>query len=271
MLNLNELEQFVAFSEKGTLLKVSEELNISQPTLTRNMQHVERDFGVPLFIRGKNKLELNETGIEAVRYAKKLLDEEKNSIRMVQQFDKNRRTITVESCAPAPLWVLLPKLSSKFPDNTISSKLHPIDEIISDTECGRCDIGILPFSYDSPDLCSKPYLSESLSVCIPLSHPLASRPKLTFSDLNGFNCLLRDEIGFWTELCRDKMPASKFLIQTDASELDELIRTSTLFCFTTEFGNPSGGLFNNRAIIPVTDREANVTYHLIGKNLECYL
>lgn len=34
------------------------------------MQHVERDFGVPLFIRGKNKLELNETGIEAVRYAK---------------------------------------------------------------------------------------------------------------------------------------------------------------------------------------------------------
>lgn len=159
-------------------LRKADELNISQPTLTRNMQHVERDFGVPLFIRRKNKLELNETGIEAVRYAKKLIDEEKNSIRMVQQFDKNRRTITVESCAPAPLWVLLPKLSSKFPDNTISSKLHLIDE---------------------------------------------------------------------------------------------LIRTSTLFCFTTEFGNPSSVLFNNRAIISVTDREANVTYHLIGKNLECYL
>lgn len=53
MLNLIELEQFVAFSDYGTLSKAAEHLNISQPTITRSMQHVEDAFGVPLFIREK--------------------------------------------------------------------------------------------------------------------------------------------------------------------------------------------------------------------------
>ena len=41
MLNLIELEQFVAFADYGTLSKAAEHLNISQPTITRSMQHVE--------------------------------------------------------------------------------------------------------------------------------------------------------------------------------------------------------------------------------------
>ena len=31
-----------------------------------------------------------------------------------------------------------------------------------------------------------------------------------FSELNGFNFLLKSEIGFWDEMCRIQMPASRF-------------------------------------------------------------
>ena len=41
MLDLNELEQFVTFAKYGTLSKTAEILNISQPTITRTMQHVD--------------------------------------------------------------------------------------------------------------------------------------------------------------------------------------------------------------------------------------
>lgn len=70
MFNFYELEQFVAFSDNKTLTKVSEVLNISQPTLTRSMRHIETEFGVPLFKREKNKLTLNDTGELAVEYAR---------------------------------------------------------------------------------------------------------------------------------------------------------------------------------------------------------
>ena len=56
MLNLEELEQLIAFDEFGTLSKAAEYLHISQPTITRTMQHVEESFGVALFHRGKNRI-----------------------------------------------------------------------------------------------------------------------------------------------------------------------------------------------------------------------
>ena len=73
MLNLLELEQLVAFADWGRLSKAAENLNISQPTITRTMQHLEYSFGVSLFSRSKNHIALNETGWKAVEYARQLL------------------------------------------------------------------------------------------------------------------------------------------------------------------------------------------------------
>ena len=39
MLNLEELEQLLAFKELGTLSKVAEKFLISTPSLSRSMQH----------------------------------------------------------------------------------------------------------------------------------------------------------------------------------------------------------------------------------------
>lgn len=268
MLDLNELEQFVAFAKYGTLSKTAEMLNISQPTITRTMQHVEEAFAVTLFERGKNRIALNQTGEKAVECAQKLLNEAKDTVRKVQTFDKNMHTIRVESCAPAPLWTLLPELTARYHENMITSRLVGMTEIIEDIRNGECDIGILPdklstYEKKSEALLDVTYLREKLSVCIPKEHELAGYSELSMAQLNGFNCLLRDQIGFWTDLCHEKMPASRFLVQTDEFAFEELIRTSTLFCFTTNFATDVNHLLRGRKVIPITDPEADVTYHLI--------
>lgn len=265
MLNLIELEQFVKFSESGTLSEVSKLMNISQPTLTRNMKHVEECFGVSLFTRQKNKLSLNETGKKAVEYAKQLLKDEKNAILMVQDFDRKLRSITVASCAPAPLWILSPKLSAAYPDNTISSSICDSDQIIENVKSGATDIGILPYAYKDDSLHDISFITEHLSVCIPYEHELCKKDHVTSAELNGYNCLLRDQLGFWTDLCKKNMPASRFLIQTDEAEFHELVRSSTLFCFSTNFANYPDDVLVGRKTIPIVDDDANVTYHLIWK------
>ncbi|MCM1336029.1 MAG: LysR family transcriptional regulator, partial [Eubacterium sp.] len=73
MIDIHQLEQFVAFAECGTLSKAAEDLYISQPTLTRAMKKIEDEFRVRLFDHKKNKLTLNENGRLAVEYAKKVL------------------------------------------------------------------------------------------------------------------------------------------------------------------------------------------------------
>ncbi len=263
MLNLDDLEQFVAFYHLGTLSKVAEKFHISQPTITRTMKRVEESFGVSLFVRTSNQIELNGTGEKAVECAAELLKSARNVVAQVNLFDQQLHTLTVESCAPAPLWTLLPALSRKHVNKTISSTLCDVEKIIRDVREQKCTVGILPYAVEMEHIKCEPLMEEHLSICVPVTHALAKYETVTCEMINGFNCLLSDEIGFWSELCKKKMPSSRFLVQTDEFAFRELIRESSLPCFTTDLVEDDESIFVNRISIPITDDEVNVMYHMI--------
>ncbi len=263
MLDLLELEQFSAFADSGTLSKAAENLHISQPTITRTMQHLEDVFGVPLFLRSKNHIALNETGWKAVEYARELLKDAKEAVEGVRAFDRSLHTINVSSCAPAPLWNLLPALSESFPGMTISSAIKNNVSVLDDLRSENCTLAVLPEGLAPEDYCSVPFLKENLSICVPPDHELAGYSELSFAELNGYNFLLGTRLGFWDDMCREKMTASRFLVQTDQFTLQELIRESSLPCFVTDLTAEDKETFGGRIIIPITDREAKVTFHLV--------
>ncbi len=259
MIDLEELRQLVAFAELGTLSRVARESHISTPSITRSMQHLEDAFGVPLFLRSKNRIDLNDTGRVAVEAARKLLQAAESTVHQVREFHARQRTIVIRSCAPAPLWELQRELNTKQPGMTLSSAICQNDEVLSAWQDGSCDLAILPFPLDG----ARPFMQESLFICVPPDHELAKHEQLTFADINGFNFLLRTELGFWDTLCREKMPASRFLVQSDASVFDELVKASALPCFTTDYSRFHG--YPNRVCIPLSDREAHVTFYLASR------
>ena len=264
MIDLEELSQLVAFADSGTLSRVAEEFHISTPSVTRAMQHLEDTFAVPLFIRGKNKIELSETGKKAVEEARKLLRDADRAMQEVREFDARQRTIVISSCAPAPLWELQKRLNLQKPGMRISSSIGQNSEVQSAWQEGACDIAVLPFPADGAKL----LMQENLYVCVPGNHELARNSTLTFADINGFNFLLRTELGFWDALCREKMPASKFLVQPDPEVFEELVRESSLPSFTTDYGEVREGMQGNdpgRVNIPLTDREAHVTFYVLSR------
>lgn len=267
MLDLEKLKQLVAFADIGTLSKVAEEFHISTPSITRSMQSLEEYLGVSLFNRGKNKIELNETGHITVDYARNLLQEEQKMVAHIRAFDERQKTIVVKSCAPAPMWKILKKLALDYAGTTISSSICQNEEILQVLEQDTCDIAILPFSTSTPCWKSTPFMEEHLFVCVPPDHEFAKHTSLHFSDLNGFNFLLRSELGFWDTLCRTKMPASKFLVQNDEAVFTELVNASSLPCFTTDYIQNLENLYPNRINIPITDTEANVTFYLVTKDV----
>jgi len=262
MIDLNDLKQLVAFADLGTLSKVAEEGHISTPSITRSMKNVEESFGVPLFERSKNRIALNATGKVAVDAARKLLAEAEQAVRQVQDYDQQCRTLTVKSCAPAPLWELLPELNASHPGMTIASSICQNEEVLAAWQDKHCDIAILPFPLEDADAVVREFMHERLFVCVPPSHELAQHKSLTFADINGFNFLLRTELGFWDALCRQKMPASRFLVQTDAFTFDELVASSSLPCFTTDYFNEAQRRYPGRVFVPLTDAEASVTFYV---------
>lgn len=271
MLNLHEIEQFVLFAKTGSLTRAAELLHISAPTLSRSMQNVEAAFGVSLFHRTKNRLILNATGEMAVTYCSELLSNVSHTMQKVKDYDASQHTICVKSCAPAPLWKLTPILSSLYPSMTIASSICDLDEMqhaITDT---ACDILILPYQTALlPDACQLQYMQEHLAVCVPKDHALAHKSSVTLQELNGYNFLLRSELGFWDTLCRQNMPASRFLVQTDEYEFNELVAASSLPCFVTDVSLSQNNMPAGRIAVPITDAIVNVTFYIIIKKTDSY-
>ena len=268
MLNLEELEQLVAFDELGTLSKVADKFLISTPSLSRNMQHLEEDFGCTLFDRSANRISLNEPRKRAVEVAKKILNTTQSGIEEVQSFDQSLKTITVVSAAPAPLWELLPQLSQRYPHKQIRHQIMTTEETLSAINLTIVDIAVLPFAYLDKAVETTPYMEEKLYIAVTSEHELAQMKSVQFSDLNGYNFLLMNQIGFWDALVREKMPVSRFLVQSSTLDFDELAKNSTLPRFVTNISLSKSTSEDDRIIIPIADPEAEITYTIVNFNKE---
>lgn len=61
-MNLQKIQYFSAVMEHRTLSAAAQALRVSQPTLTRQMQALEQDFGTPLFVRHGRGVAPTEAG-----------------------------------------------------------------------------------------------------------------------------------------------------------------------------------------------------------------
>ncbi len=267
-MNITELRQFAAMAELGSFSDVARAFYVSTPTITRSMKHIEQYFGVPLFDRGKNKVTLNATGQRAVQKVVRLLEELDAAVADVRAFDLSLRTVSIVSCAPAPLWGLVPRVSRLYPGMTVSSRVANLEQTRAAFDSQAADLAVLPYRPEDEGLLTTRVLSEGLRLCVKRDHPLAARKSVTLADINGFNFLLGSDLGFWNDICRERLTASRFLVQNDDFALSEIIRTSSLPCFTTDVAVAQRyrDLGPDRVNIPITDPEVNVTFYLVGRD-----
>lgn len=260
---LYQLRQLAAFAEYGTLSEAAEKLYLSQPALSRNMRRLEEDIGVPLFIRSKNKLELNENGKLAAELAVKALSEIDNIARQVQALDRSRRTISLGICAPAPVWKISPLLAQFYPSMTIQTEAAAEAELLNGLDSGKYHIAVLHFQPDTEKYASVVCAKENLFFSLPPTHKFADRTSLSFADMDGENMLLMSDVGFWYDMTLRKMPNSRFLMQNDRYTFNELVAASVLPSFSTDLAKEYLAVNTDRIDIPVADPEARVTYYLV--------
>ena len=260
MFELYHLVQLLTVAECGTLSGAAEQLHLSQPSLSRSMQRLESEIGVPLFTRHKNKIQLNENGRLAVEYAGKIMDQAQNMVSGIRDFDRKRHTLFVGCCAPAPLWDIIPALSRLYPDLTISSEIRDSSLLLNGLREGRYQLIILPYPVAEAGIFCTEYGEEHLFFSLPPAHPLSGCRELHLKDLNGETMLLRSRLGFWEGITDEKMPDTRFLVQEDTA-FDELVKASALPSFHSDRAIRREGSPPNRILVPIADKEANVTYY----------
>lgn len=73
-MQLTELETFLAIVETGSLVRASEELNVTQSTVTARLKSLEAELGQPLIVRNKSGASLTGAGEKLRRYAGTISD-----------------------------------------------------------------------------------------------------------------------------------------------------------------------------------------------------
>lgn len=262
MLETNQLSQLITIADTKTLSKAAEILHISQPALTRSIQKLESELNVTLFDRQKNKITLNKTGELAVSHARRILADVEQMTQSIQAFERSLHTISIGSCAPAPIVELLYYLTEKFATMTFSSETVNPDSLVLGLKNNTYQIIITNSPVKDSEICCREFCREQLFLTIPPAHPLAAKKDGIFADeLAGETMLLFKEIGIWESFIKAKMSQTDFIIQDHDDAFNALIRASALPAFATNLTLKRNDRRQNRIIIPFLDDEAKMTFY----------
>ena len=264
MIELEQLRQLVAFAECGTLSRAAEELHISQPSLSRTMQALEEELQAALFTRQKNRIVLNEVGQVAVEQARQVLAAAEELPRRVRLAERSRRSVALGACAPVPIQDLRPLLQELYDSMVVTPELNGSDDALVDgLRQGRYQIVVThePPPQDEELFCF-PYREEHLSLLVPVNHPLARLTVIRAADLAHQNLLLYSEIGFWTQVCREKLPEAHFLFMNEWDAFGELAGLGAFPSFVTDAFAP-GRQIENKIVIPIEDEDFQAVYYFL--------
>ena len=255
------LEQFAAFARCGTLLKASEELHITQPTLSRSMKKLEEELGVSIFHRENSKLSLNETGKVAAEYAEKALQANQDLIDHVLAYDRSLQTVSIGSSSPFPINELMPALQEYLSEKTILTELVDTDELLlTGLKNRRYDLVILHSLPEDKTLYCQRYMDEQIYLTVDENHPFAQKKSISFAEMLGMRILVSGKIGFWMDICKKHLSEEDLLVQRGLDALGDLIEASTLPFFNSDRMIEMGVQIPGRVSVPISDEDAHATY-----------
>ena len=263
MIELYLLENLYAVYEHKTLTLAAEKLHLSQPSMSRSMQKLEGILGVSLFDRQKNRISLNKNGVLAAKYAKKILDSEKEMIESIRAFDLQNQTIPIGSCAPGPLYLLPSHISKLYPDTNVTSCMDTVENLIKGLKNYIFSLIILPKPVEDGKIFSAKFVTEKLNINLILNHFLANHEGISFKEVDGQNFIMYDKVGIWADIVRKNMPNSRFFTQNDLDAVGEIARSSNFSAFSSNISlNFEPSRLENRINIPFSDSDATITFYL---------
>ncbi|HGL6714665.1 TPA: LysR family transcriptional regulator [Burkholderia contaminans] len=169
-MELRQLRYFIAVAEEMNITRAAERLHMTQPPLSRQLQAIEDEIGLPLFERGARPLKLTDAGRVFYAQAKRLVDQADELGPLTRRLAQ------------------LPDVIRAFREAQPDVELSLIEmftlEQLGALKGGRIDVGFGRLRFDDDQLVREALIEEKLIAALPAGHPLAdpARP-LTLADI----------------------------------------------------------------------------------------
>jgi len=195
---LNQLKQLRAFcraAQSGSISKAAERLQLSQPSVSLQIQALEKDLNTLLFERCGPKIRLTPAGELLLEMAEPLVEgvEKLPDTFSARLGSVNAGSLDIAS-GEATLLYILPEIiksfSSSYPQ--VDVKLHNVTGKDGMTLLRADDVDFAVGSMmDVPDdVIYHPIYSFKPALITSLDHPLAKRKKVTLKDISPYGLIL---------------------------------------------------------------------------------
>lgn len=191
-MNLNQLRAFREVMRTGSVSEAARNLRRTQPAISAQIATLERDLDCTLFLRRGGRLKPVPEARYLLEEAEEVLDRLTSTARILRNVrDLEHGTLQIASM-PGPSTVLLPELIGRFVENKDGVKValvsHPSAEVLKLISSQQFDIGLIDLNaggIKTTPLVDSRALRVPCFCAVAAGHPLAKKPVVTASDLDG--------------------------------------------------------------------------------------
>ena len=186
-MELRQLRYFVTVAQELHFGRAAEQLQITQPALSKQIRVLETELEIQLFIRTKRTVKLTQAGEVFLVQAQQLLQQTEKAIKLAKRTalgEVGRLTIGFTVTAT---YTVLPELIGRFrvryPQVEVQMLELCTEAQVAALNKGEIDLGFLHPPIDSRGLELYPILAEEFVAVLPKQHHLLSKQSLYLTDL----------------------------------------------------------------------------------------
>lgn len=195
-MTLVQLKYAVTLEKVKNYAIAATELLIAQPTLSLQIQKLEKSIGISIFDRTTNPISVTNEGKEFLKQARVVLAEsEKLEYMFSQKGDSiagDLRLGIIPTVSSSLLIKILPIVNSKFPDLNLRIFELPTNHIIQKLENNEIDAGILATPLENKKIKEYPLYYEPFRVYIPSNIKIKSK-EMSIEDLQNYEMIVLGE------------------------------------------------------------------------------
>lgn len=187
-MNVKDFEYIVEIARQKSISKAAEHLYVSQPTISKFLQKIERELNTPLFHRMDKQLQLTPTGECVVEKAKSILNLNQQMLDEIENIMAHRhgdiRLGIPNSRGDFIVTSVLPKFQQLYPYVKVLLEPNATTVLMKQLEQGEQDILLVNFSKAHPSFDYNIVGEDEMVLVVPAQSPLIGlaecRPEYRF-------------------------------------------------------------------------------------------
>lgn len=192
-MNFNQLRAFHAVASAGGVTRGARRLGISQPAVTVQVRALEQRYGIELFRRIGQRVELTAFG-HALWQGTRRVFAELDVLEELLTSAGELRSGRLEIGADGPFSVmdLVARFIGRYPGVGVAVRIGNAARVLADLREGRSDLAVLNLIEPVLELHGQPLYEDRIVAFVAKAHPLARRRRIGLAELAAAPLILRE-------------------------------------------------------------------------------